>query len=388
MIKRRHAVACTVLLALAPGIFFVALFPDRVKELARRHEPARSIYNKLLNPWYPFYRPDEIGHGGAATQIVLQEPCSMVEVSGSVFFVDRSSYMWRITPDETAHVFAGIGTPGFPANVTPSRSASLGVPQDVTVGPDRLFYVADSRFHQILRVDNSGAISRFAGTGQPGFAGDGGPAIQARFNEPFDLNFDRAGNLYVADFRNNRVRVIDTSGRISTVAGTGKAGYRGDGGPAQDAQLNGPYGIAVDQDDRLLIADSSNHVVRRVAQDGTISTIVGSGERGFAGDGGPAIEAKLDSPQEIVATASGEMYVNDEHNHAIRIVHPDGTIDTFMGRGTPGKSLDGVAQHDALLNDPEDILLRRDGSVLIIDGRNRRIISVSPERVFSTFCGR
>ena len=387
MINRRF-VALGLLIG-TECIALIATFPDHAKEFARRHEPARSVYNRVFKPWYPFHRPDEIGHGGPAGLVTLQEPCSMVQTADEqVYFVDRCSYMWRVTPDNMAYVFSGIGTPGFPAQRMPDRWTGMGVPQDVTVGPDGQFYVADSRFHQILRVDEKGQVSRFAGTGLPGFAGDGGPAIEASFNEPFDLDFDSEGNLYIADFRNERIRVIDRTGKVSTVAGTGQPGYRGDGGSARNAMLNGPYGVAVDLDDRLLIADSSNHVIRRVAKDGTITTIVGTGERGFGGDGGPAIEALLDSPQEIAVTSAGEMYINDEHNHAIRLVHPNGTITTFIGQGKSGKSPSGTDRHEALLNDPEDMLVRRDGSLLIIDGQNRRILTVSPDGIVGTFCGR
>ena len=139
---------------------------------------------------------------------------------------------------------------------------------------------------------------------------------------------------------------MDGEGIITTVAGTGVPGYSGDGGPAVDAQLNTPYGILFDRDDNLLIADSENHVIRRVGSDGIIRTIAGSGQRGYDGDGGPALSAKFDSPQSLAIDSQGRIYVNDEHNNAIRVLEPDGTVRTLVGTRGPGFSGDGGPAHD------------------------------------------
>src|SRR5690606_15412473 len=138
-----------------------------------------------------------------------------------------------------------------------------------------------------LRLGTDGIITRVAGNGDAGYSGDGGPAVQARLNKPYDVKTDDRGNVYIADFANNRIRVVDPGGTIRTFAGNGTAGYAGDGGPAADASLNGPYGVLPLADGAVLIADSGNNAVRRVGADGTIETTAGTGEAGHSGDGGP-----------------------------------------------------------------------------------------------------
>ena len=175
---------------------------------------------------------------------------------------------------------------------------------------------------------------------------------------------------------------------IETAAGTGEAGYAGDGAPATAARLNGPYGTCVDTADRLLIADSFNHVIRRVDEDGVITTIAGAGAAGYAGDGGPALQGLFDTPQSLAVDGDGRIYVGDEHNHAIRVVGTDGVISAFIGNGLPGFAAEGVTANQAQLNDPENLLLLRDGSMLITDGDNGRVLRVKPDGAVQPFAGR
>ena len=158
-----------------------------------------------------------------------------------------------------------------------------------------------------------------------GFAGDGGPAVAARLNFPYDVAVDASGNLYITDRNNHRIRKVDSTGTITTIAGTGERGFGGDGGPATQARLNLPYGVAVDGAGNLYIADLANHRIRKVDSTGTITTIAGTGERGFGGDGGPAIQAQLDYPTGVAVDGAGTLYIADASNHRIRLLTPTAT---------------------------------------------------------------
>ena len=151
--------------------------------------------------------------------------------------------------------------------------------------------------------------------------------------------------------------------------------------------MNRPYGIFVDQEDRLLIADSLNHVIRRIDQDGTIATIAGSGSRGYSGDGGPALSASFDAPASLDVDATGRIYVGDEHNHAIRVIAPDGTISTLIGDGSAGSTIDGSVASGVTLIDPESVLAREDGSVVVSDGDDGRVITLRPDGRIHTLAG-
>ena len=169
-------------------------------------------------------------------------------------------------------------------------------------------------------MDSAGVITTIAGTGEPGFGGDGGPAVQAQLASPYSVAIDGAGNLYFADQRNHRIRMVDFSGTISTIAGTGEPGFGGDGGPAVEAQLNSPTGVAADAAGNLYIADWLNYRIRKVDSAGTITTIAGTGEQGFGGDGGLATEARLGRITGVALDGAGAVYFNDWENHRIRIL--------------------------------------------------------------------
>jgi NHL repeat len=229
---------------------------------------------------------------------------------------------------------------------------------------------------------------RIAGNGSRGYDGDGKPATESSLAHPYDVRLDSKGNVYIADVFNHRIRKVDLNGIMTTVAGTGVQGYSGDGGLAVNAQLNMPYGILLDKNDNLLIADSENHVIRRVTSDGLIRTFAGSGQRGYDGDGGPALAAKFDSPQSLAIDSQGRIYIVDEHNNAIRVIEVNGTVRTLVGTKGPGFSGDGGPASLAQIADPESILIRKDGSVLISARDNSRLRIISPEGVISTFAGK
>lgn len=325
---------------------------------------------------YPPWDAAQMGDGGPATGLVLLDPMGIdQDEAGNIYVTDRGRgtrgrFVWRIDAAGIAHVVAGDGREGVPKDGEPAVEASLRSPEGVVVGPDRLVYFVDSENHLVHRVEADGTLTRIAGTGEPGYRGDGGPATEARLLRPYDIRFDTDGNLYIADFANHRVRVVTPDGRIATVAGVGLHGYDGDGGPATAAKLDGPYGLAFDAEGRLLIAEGFNNVVRRVEADGTMSTVVGSATKGFGGDGGPATAATLSSPQSVMVDAAGRIFVGDEHNHAIRVVGLGGRIETLAGVGAPGFAVEGSTAAEAPLADPENMLLLEDGSLLVTDGNN------------------
>ena len=201
-------------------------------------------------------------------------------------------------------------------------------------------YIADASAHRVYEATLGGALLVVAGSGVQGFAGDGGPAASAELNQPQGLAVGRDGTVYVADTGNHRVRAVSPSGSISTFAGTGAAGFAGDGAVAVAARLRGPTGLGIDSVGGLLICDTGNHRIRRVSG-GLITTLAGVGVQGFGGDGGPAVSAKLDSPEGVTAAADGRIFVADTRNGRVRVIAPAGVIVTVAGNGGSGFAGDG-----------------------------------------------
>src|SRR6266446_5915776 len=226
----------------------------------------------------------------------------------------------------------------------------------------------------------SGHIITVAGSGAPGFDGDGGPATSAQLRDPSSVVIDSAGNLFIADTINNRVRhVAAGSGIITTVAGTGVPGFSGDGGPATSAQLNYPTSVAVDTAGHLFIADQSNLRIRRVAAaTGIITTVAGTGIPGFSGDGGPATSAELNYPTSVAIDTAGNLFITDANNNRIRrVAAATGIITTVAGTGIPGFSGDDGQATDAKLNFPYYVVVDAAGSLFIVDTGNSRIRKVT-----------
>jgi uncharacterized protein (TIGR03437 family) len=226
-------------------------------------------------------------------------------------------------------------------------------------------------------------ISTAAGNGATGYSGDGGFAINAELNDPNGVAVDAAGNLYIAEYLNERVRKVATNGSITTVAGTGVAGFSGDGGPATLAALNGPFRVALDKAGDLYISDYSNYRVRKVALDGMITTVAGNGSANSSGDGGPATSAAIDSPGDLALDAAGNLFitsgafVGDGSANVIRKVTPGGIITTIAGNGTAGYSGDGGLATSAALNSPEGLAVDSAGNLFIADQGNQRVRKVS-----------
>jgi len=328
--------------------------------------------------------------------------------------------------------FAGNGTKGFSGDGGPATEAQLNFPTGISREPDGALYICDTLNHRIRKVSRDGIITTIAGTGVGGWSGDGGPATSAKLNEPYEIRFDSRGNIFWVERLNHDVRRLDPkTGIISTIAGTGTAGFSGDGGPAVRAQLNEPHSIGFDKADNLYICDVKNHRIRKVdMKTGDISTCAGTGERkptpdgaalsnaplngpraldfdqagnlwlalregnavfrldftsatvrhiagtgkkGFTGNGGPAKDAELSGPKGLAVAPSGNVYFADTESHSIRMIDPrNKTIHLVAGTGASG---DG-SESDPLkcpLARPHGIFVDKDGSIFIGDSEAHRI---------------
>ena len=300
--------------------------------------------------------------------------------AGNLYIADTSNN--RIRKVDTAGVIttvAGSGTYGFSGDGGAATSARLSFPYGVTPDGAGNLYIADTWNHRIRKVDTSGNISTVAGSGTAGFGGDGGSATAtaARLNLPGSVVLDALGNLYIADRLNNRIRKVDTAGVITTVAGSSTTGaFGGDGGAATAGQLNTPAGVALDRSGNLYIADRDNRRIRKVDTAGVISTVAGTGTLGFSGDGGAATAARLSSPSGVVVDWAGNLYIADQDSHRIRKVDTAGGISTVAGTGTSGFSGDGGAAVAARLNAPYGVAVDGSGNLYIADGLNNRIRKV------------
>jgi DNA-binding beta-propeller fold protein YncE len=272
----------------------------------------------------------------------------------------------------------GTGEKGFAGDGGPAAAALLNGPFDVAFDAAGNLYFSDTFNNRIRRVDaRSGVITTIAGNGEEGFAGDGGPAIEAALNQPYGIAIDRAGNLYIADRLNRRVRRIDAaSGVITTLAGTGEAAYGGDGGPAARAGLAEPNGLAFDLAERLLyitdVADNRVRVVDLAA--GTIATFAGTGAAEHSGDGGRASDAGTFGARAVKIGADGTVYILERQGSSLRAVDPRTVIiTTIAGTTARGYAGDGGPALAAVFDAPKEMAIDRDGSLLIVDTENHAI---------------
>ncbi len=315
------------------------------------------------------------GDGGSALAAQFRAPRdSSYGPDGSLYVADYdNNRIRRISPAGIITTVAGTGVGGYSGDNGPATSARLQGPHDVIVDDAGNVYIADSANHRIRMVDTSGIIRTIAGTGVAGYNGDGIRATNARLQNPKSVAL-RNGELYISDGGNNRIRKVDGSGIITTVAGTGVAGYGGDGGPAVNARLNANQRIAFDPLGNLLIADRLNNRIRRVDLNGMIRTIAGTGVAGYNGDGIPATSARLYYPRGVVVDDEGNVFIADSGNNRVRVVYPSsGLIATIAGTGSPGFSGDAGAAASARLTDPRGVNIRDDGDLVIADTGNNRI---------------
>ncbi len=235
-----------------------------------------------------------------------------------------------------------------------------------------------------------GTISSPVGTGQPGYSGDGGPASEAKLNNPFDVAFDSAGNLYLSDTLNQRIRRVDAkTGVISTIVGNGEKGFEGDGGPATEAKLNEPYGLAIDREGNLYFADRLNRRVRKVdGKTGVITTVAGEGSKSYSGDGGPGEKAGLVEPNSVALDGKGKLYIADVAGHRIRVLDlKTGRIDTFAGTGKPRHGGDGGPAREASIHGARAVEVGPDGTVYILEREGNTLRLVDATGTIRTLAG-
>lgn len=333
-----------------------------------------------------------------------------------------------------SETIAGLGKPGFSGDGGPADKAELNNPYGLTMGPGGALFVCDMGNHRIRKIDANGIITTVAGSGAKGWSGDGGPALQAALNEPYEVRFDRAGTMYFVEMRNNVIRRVDAkSGLISTIAGQGKPGFVGDGGPATNALFNQPHSIQFVGED-LWVCDIGNNRIRKIdLKTGLISTVGGTGEKaptheneallgnplngpraidvangalwlalgegnaiykvdlatqrihrvagngkqGFTGNDGPALEATLSGPKGIGAAPNGWVIWTDTESHTIRYLDPaKGTVHLLAGTGQRGDGPDGPALA-CQLSRPHGIYIHTDGAIYIGDSENHRIRKIT-----------
>jgi len=246
---------------------------------------------------------------------------------------------------------------GFINDGQPATSSALQSPEGGRMDKAGSLYIADQLDHRLRKVSTTGVITTIAGTGIAGYSGDGGPAASAQIRFPVDVVIDSEGSIIFSDSGNNRIRKINSSGIITTIAGTGVAGFSGDGGPATSAKLNHPNGLNLDSGGDLYFADNLNQRIRKIDTGGVIHTVAGNGTAGFAGDGGLATSAELNSPDDVLPDNSGNFYITDHDNRRVRKVSSSGIISTFAGNGSGGCAGDGGPATSASLGRPTGLLI-------------------------------
>jgi sugar lactone lactonase YvrE len=328
------------------------------------------------------------GDGGPATSATLTYAWSVaVDASGNLFIADTANNRVRRVAAATGVIttVAGDGTAGFSGDGGLATSAGLDSPRGVSVDASGNLFIADTVDNRVRRVDaTTGIITTVAGSSSIGYSGDGGPATSASLCNPFGVAVDTSGNLFIADMSNDRIRRVDAKTLIiTTVAGNGTQGYSGDGGPATGASLNGPRGVSVNAAGNLFIADAYNQRIRCVAAaTGVITTVAGGGSDG---DGGPATSAFLSWPAGVAEDKSGNLFIADAFNSRIRRVDATtGIISTVVGNGTLGFSGDGGPATSASLNYPWGVAFDSSGNLFIADAENNRIRRVDASTGFIT----
>ncbi len=312
-----------------------------------------------------------------------------VDGTGDVLIADANNNRVRkVDPSGVITTYAGSSTVGgFGGDGGPATGGKLNAPEGVAVSGSGEVLIADFVNQRVRKVDAAGTITSVAGDGMRGFAGDGGPAALSQLNLPRDVALDSAGDLFIADVGNTRVREVATSGLITTVGGNGFDQYSGDGGPAANAQLYQPVDVATNHGGNVYILDWADQAVRRDDPSGVITTVVGTGVSGFSGDGGPATSAQLNYPTGLAADDSGALYISDTSNNRVRKVDPSGTIITLAGQSFAGDSGDGGPAAAAILAQPAGLALDSSGNLYVADAGNNRVRRIDPTGTITTVAG-
>jgi uncharacterized protein (TIGR03437 family) len=321
-----------------------------------------------------------VGDGGPATSAQLYRPSAMIlDYAGNLFVADTGTQRVRqVTPSGIIVTVAGTGMAGYNGDQGQSSGALLNSPEGVSLDAAGSLVVADT-VNQRIRKVSGGVISTVLGTGTAGSGPQNTAPLATPVRSPGGVCFDLGGNLYVADTLNNRVLQAPPGAPVVTAAGNGAAGSQGDGGPAPTAQLDMPGACAADAAGNLYIADTGNHRIRKVAAGGGVSTVAGTGSQGGSGDEGPATAAALSAPRGVAVDGSGNIFIADTGNNRIRMVTADGVIHNIAGTSVAGFGGDGGAALPALLNAPSGLLVDGSGDVYVADSGNNRIRRLTPK---------
>ena len=325
------------------------------------------------------------GDGYTSTGGTLNGPLNVaLDKAGNVYIVDYYNFRVRKikSSNNTIVTFAGNGISGYTGDNTAATNAEMN-PRGVAADHKGNVFISDNRFHVIRKVNTAtNIVTTYAGTGTPGYTGDGAAATLAKLNTPMGMMCDARGNLFFADAGNHCIRRIDTLGRISTVAGDGTAGFGGDGFSALTARLDSPYTVAVAPSGALLIADHGNNRIRVVDNAGVINTFAGNGVAAYSGDGGLAVNCSFNYPTGVAVDTAGNVFISDSYNNVIREVDITGNINTVVGNSWPGFGGDLGDPLGANLFHPYGVAVDTFGSIFIADANNERV-----RKVYTTTVG-
>jgi sugar lactone lactonase YvrE len=312
---------------------------------------------------------------GVATAVALKEPEDIAIAGGILYFSDQENNRIRQIDlgNNALTTLAGTGPSGFGGENVPGASSTLASPMGLAIASDGRVVFAERDAHRV-RALGGGTLTTLAGDGINRFGGDGGPGLDATFRLVEGVAADAAGNLFISDSGNNRIRKVDAAtGTVSTIAGNGTTTFGVDGVPATVVGLDGPSDVVVDAAGNVIFSDTHHHRVRLVGTDGKIHTVIGNGVSGFSGDGGPAANAQLASPTGLAFDTAGNLYIADFDNHRIRMIDLNGNVQTIAGDGNGGFNGDGLGATATSLFNPTDVALDSAGNMIIADMRNQRV---------------
>ncbi len=312
------------------------------------------------------------GDGGPAIDALIQRPTAVALSSrGHLYIADEQNNRVRmVDPEGIISTVMGTGHSAFQSRDRLAVETNLVNAYGIATDKEDNLYVLSRGHSKIFKVGNDGIARRIVGTGQQGFEGDGGPAIDAKISFSNHLVVDSRGNLFIADTGNHRIRRVSPDGVITTIAGTGEMGFGGDDGPAVEARLAYPSAIAIDSQGNLYIADFNNHRIRKLSTDGIITSVAGTGESGYNGDGRPALKGQIGEPCGVAVDRRGYIYIGDQVNNRVRVVTPSGMMYTVAGTGVRGHTGDGGAAEKAQTSNPDIIALDNEDNLYIPDHIN------------------
>jgi len=320
--------------------------------------------------------------GGPAIQAKLNGPFSVdFDKAGNMYVAEMyGNRLFKVDPKGVFHIVAGDGTRGSSGDGGPAKSAKIAGPHNAAVAPNGDVYIADTWNHKVRKIDaQSGIISTVAGTGTKGFSGDGGPALQADFNEVYCIAFNAAfDTLYIVDLQNKRVRALNLkTGVVDTLAGNGVKGTPADGADAKTSPLNDPRAVAADKHGNVYILERGGHSLRMVDPQGKLHAIAGNGKPGAGGDNGPALQASLRGPKFICIDLDDNVLIADSDNNAVRkVIVKEKKIVRVAGTGKLGLGAMGAAPEATDLAKPHGVFMHPDGTIYIADSDNHRVLKI------------